>query len=777
MKIEQSPFRFETARSEKLSLQLAPDAKVYVTGQRQLKFAGSEMYRIPEEDITDITINNNINSQPSTASFTIVAPRHDENKYYNKGYFFISTMLEVKIYMKGRFLKKNGTEFEPKYYVVFWGIITSVQKSYSGNNISITVECADMLRWYEIMRTNVNPSAATVFFNPKVQMNLYSKRFGDMSPFEIVYELLKITNYDVQTPSNMMAVTQGSNVPNDAQRVIFEENSRDLINFWAKRFSQIEKSFNLIGFDGGSVKQMEKKHPSEIGTNTQHSSIRSNAGLQLSGDNLIDKFQPYAQLGHVSLYGAETQSHLEIINEIKDKIDFEFFQDTNGSITFKPRFYNIDVRRYDNQVIDDIDIISDSVIENESEIVTAIDVQAVPANMMINNSSPETAVCAFYTDYKLARKYGMRIQVRQNDFLRTPEQAFAYAISEVDRINTMATQGNITIMGRPELRLGYPIYIKSHDMFAYVTGVSHNFTFGGTFTTNITFCGLRRRYISDNSSFNKTREDGSLYAPNIIISTSTVQPETKSDHIDQIKTNLIDELEKNKKTKKSDETNDNAPESYKVKPEKVIIVKRVNGKLESFEEEQPVGTAYNNPVMNDTEAKRSKCDINENKKTIIKIGMSNEEQSDVFSGFLNMSDIIKLLQDKIPVSDSDGYELTGAFPYGSSLEIDKYGWVIKKIYNEISNFKIDLSYSDTSLYKSSEESLKVTYMKADDLSKASEFLEPEDELVSLTTEAESSFLNFKMEPEGVSLANMQPDNAEEVEFPYSTNTMSVFKEQ
>ena len=779
-KIEQAPFRFETSRSEKESLQLAPDAKVFVTGQRELKYAGEPSYKIPEEDITDISISCNMFSTPGTASFTIVAPRHDEFKYYNKGYFFISTMLEVKIYMKGRFLINEGGELKAPYYVVFWGIITSVQKSYTGGNLTINVECADMLRWFELTRCNINPTATGLFYNPKLQMNAYTKIFGNKTPFEIILELTKVTLYNLQNPTNPFYTTQGSNVPNGAARVIMEEQSRQLIEFWAKRFEQIEKSMSIIGYNG-STKQLEKKVPNGLDSNILHETARDGGGVSLSGDNLLDKFQPYAQTGQIGLYGCETQSHLEIINEIRDKIDFEFFQDTNGSIVFKPRFYNMDVRRYKNHVIEDIDIINDSIIENENEIVTAMDVRGVIDNTMINNPSEENSIYARYTDYKLARKYGLRVQERYSEYLREAKQAFAYAISELDRINSNAIQGNITIMGRPEIRVGYPMHIVTQDMFIYVTAVQHSFNYGGTFTTSITFNSIRRRYISDNEGLNQLAFD-TIYAPNIVIKINKETPASREEHISQ-RTNLI----KKGTIEQTFEKNKNAPELHETeqsKSRKKVIRDKESDSLIEVEETVSTGGANNNPVMEDTDAKKNTADIEDNKKSIISIGTSTEEQNGSFSGALSMTKVIELLQEMIPVSDSDGYELTGTFPYGSSLQIDTYGMVKLKdsstptknedeYLKELGSLNVDLNYGVEDVgFKNSESTLKATYMKGEDP-------QGEKEKEQLKSDGESAFLMFSVNPEAKFLVNMEPDTEEKdaPSAPFAKGIFRILKEQ
>jgi hypothetical protein len=68
-----------------------------------------------------------------------------------------------------------------------------------------------------------------------------------------------------------------------------------------------------------------------------------------------------------------------------------------------------------------------------------------------------------------------------------------WAKAELVKQNALIRQGTITIIGRPELKLGYPVYVPSRDAFYYVKGIENRFTFGGTFTTTLTLCAERAK--------------------------------------------------------------------------------------------------------------------------------------------------------------------------------------------------------------------------------------------------------------------------------------------
>jgi len=150
-----------------------------------------------------------------------------------------------------------------------------------------------------------------------------------------------------------------------------------------------------------------------------------------------------------------------------------------------------------NSVIRDLDIIGTAFNQSEAEVITRVDVTGTWTEAYNNGRE---VIKGIVIDQNLAKQFGLRVHLRDVRHLHTKEQCFNYAAGELCRLNALARQGTISIMGRPELRLGYPIYIPSQDAFYYVKGISHSFTFGGTFTTDLPLVAERRRKIDANGN-------------------------------------------------------------------------------------------------------------------------------------------------------------------------------------------------------------------------------------------------------------------------------------
>jgi hypothetical protein len=137
-------FSFNEFKFRGSVLKLAPDAFITINGaigSRVLSPADTNGKKDLDVKggITSITVNAAVAPAGATrATIEVIAPLFKgmhEDYYINlpngtKVPFFMP-MMEVKIYMKGRFLESEYQN-APRYYPVFWGMITNVTESYTG---------------------------------------------------------------------------------------------------------------------------------------------------------------------------------------------------------------------------------------------------------------------------------------------------------------------------------------------------------------------------------------------------------------------------------------------------------------------------------------------------------------------------------------------------------------------------------------------------------------------------------------------------------------------
>ena len=498
-------------------ISLAPDALVFINGKDAINNCPNCNCGVKLRDvITNISIDLSITSSPGSASISIANPQHVDVPLIYKAETSFQAMMEVEIFIKGYFdtstqedttIKQDTTTKrvtgDYTYYPVFWGFLTSVNESYSDGVFNISLSCKDILRWWEISRVNVNPSVHySANFFPGAHTTTYDRIYSDQSIPEIVYQLSKITVNELLGIDNINET--GGKVQINST---YLKTNMSLMEYWKSRFLQIGRNLRIFGFNGVQIYNSEKI--SEALTNNfknqlgyEHLSldyVDSSFALGVSGLE-IDKILPSAlHVQEVNGFTSEYESKLEIINTIKEVVQYEFYMDPTGEIIFKPPFYNVDVRNHPIHVIKDVEIIDWNFSEDETGIITRVEVagnlQALDAS-----NSVETGAWGFYVDYNLAEKYGLRVKSYALNWLRNSNQCQVYAQSEISRLNALLKSGSVTIIGRAEARIGYPVYIESKDAFYYVTGVAHAFSFGSTYTTQLSLSSERKKVYKDDNS-------------------------------------------------------------------------------------------------------------------------------------------------------------------------------------------------------------------------------------------------------------------------------------
>ena len=140
-------------------LKLAPDAFVTFNGALGARIVSplreNQFQNISAQGgITSINVNASTQTGSGRASIHVVAPTYKglhEDYYVTMAsgvrlHYFLP-MMEVKIYMKGRYTKY--TKNQPTYYPVFWGLITSVSEDYNDGVTSFNISCSDILTWWK----------------------------------------------------------------------------------------------------------------------------------------------------------------------------------------------------------------------------------------------------------------------------------------------------------------------------------------------------------------------------------------------------------------------------------------------------------------------------------------------------------------------------------------------------------------------------------------------------------------------------------------------------
>ena len=513
---------------------IAPDATIFIDQGKGRKrtitlktISDSGVESEIESDlmlyVTSISTSKGVDRVPGEASISLRAPRYMMNKTFGdlKGAF--STMQEIEIYMKGRFLLSN----EPQYYPAFWGVISNVSNSEpAGDLVSVTLSCQDMMRWLAITKVNVQPSAINSSITPvsiaipvpgsqinsKNSANAFGTIYVGVSVAGIIRDLFNLSTSEGFTQSQDIP-SGGTIVKNLSEVVVTQRNETyreetELISMWHDKFANMATALYIYGYAGENPKQTPLKIPDIMLDMDTYGYIYGSKPMTTSdGQTLQVPFLPMSTMFPFNAeafnvagppaFVANFQNRLDVATEAKNQIQLEFFQDTDGTIVLKPQFYNMDTSSNPIYVIEDIDIVNFNEIEDESQVITRIDVIGTYANGMPASDSG-SAVYGFAIDFDKMGKYGLRVSQLNTNFILSSDDAILFAQRELARHNTLVTNGSLMIQGRPELKLGYPVYLPGKNMFCYVTGIEHSFTFGGSFDTTLTVTAFRKlRYDAE----------------------------------------------------------------------------------------------------------------------------------------------------------------------------------------------------------------------------------------------------------------------------------------
>lgn len=495
----------------KKTVKLAPDALVFFQGQESIVTCTQcQKFTKVANDVTSWSVSLPIEGI-SSATINLATPRHDPTRWWSNGKPRVKPLTEVEIYARGRF-NIQGTQ-EPAYYPVFWGIVTKVTRSYAQGKSSVSVSCQGMLRWWEMSKINVNPSLFDSSTFPGITPTVFANSFKELNPLQIAYVLNKLTTGGLLGVRGINdPAVQDSRVSNTLRSL-----DAEVKDYWQNRFSRIGRALRVVAPDAdyftsedieSSIpdifcrqKSSDSSHAAgQSGISRQTGEVQRQRGANpLDQTALVENYLPYFSLSTPQLFQSNITSKLEIMNEVKNNIQYEFYQDSTGEIFFKPPFYNLNTKEYPPFVIKDEDIISFDFDEDEAAVFTRVDVQGSWMGEFsqaagLNGSSVPRA---YHVDPQLLKEYGLRGVTLNNASLVSPDSCYLFAIGELDRLNAQRLGGNVVIMGRPEMRLGYPVFIESENTFYYVTNISHNFSFGGTFTTTLGLTAARRQILEE----------------------------------------------------------------------------------------------------------------------------------------------------------------------------------------------------------------------------------------------------------------------------------------
>jgi hypothetical protein len=372
--------------------------------------------------------------------------------------------------------------------------------------------------------------------NPKT---LVGNVFNNMHPFGIIYTLYK----DVAgAASGVEVALQQESSYDSAQPESARSEYEATVQYWTERFKTRIQSLRMYGTNGNLfnaaqqawlgtasfrdvrrlVKTKTYSDPTSTTTSKDPFSARWSTAKALGLQNLGSDFvysqfvdskgktfdlattnmfafsQSLQEFGTVNLWQSTYETKMDMSQRVMDVTGYEFYQDVDGDLVFKPPFYNLDTSSSRYYRLEDEDIINISFIEKEPA-ATYIIVRGTwfTGFTDIVPNQGATGNRALFIDYKLVSKFGWRPAPTMDiTYATDPKALFYIGIARMDVLNVDTFSAQATIPIRAEMRPGYPVYIPFIDSYYYIRQLSHQFAFGGLCTTSLVLVCKRSKFFA-----------------------------------------------------------------------------------------------------------------------------------------------------------------------------------------------------------------------------------------------------------------------------------------
>lgn len=541
MAIDDRPYVGTWEQGKQTIVKHTPDARVLINGQEEFAICATCNKKTDfNKYITSVSVDPSTDPI-STATISLSVPRHASDVFSHDGNYVLEPGLEIVVQMRGYFPVKGyaakgqdenesglASEETPvyPYYQVFRGVVTEVSHEFSGGFYTASVSCANILHFWQYLYLATNGSVfGKTPDQAGVNVDLTGHRFTGMSPYGIMYTLMRVgfgsafgVNWTISTTTNITAKDDASGEP------LFKHAAQ----WWEKRWQESSMRLRMYGFDGTLFNSFEqaylgifdgKKNASLIQSfgimvpddkDFNNSTARMNAarragyrgtetvaaiadedGYKIDAAKMQAFTLDLGRLGSVNFFETEYMTKLEIANAAKEITGFEFYQDVDGDIVFKPPFYNLDTSNDPVYRIADRDLISISESEREPEATYVKGSGSMFPNFTGIISGEFGDRQGKYVDWRLVAKFGWKETSFESHYYSGSKQMFLACLMRLDVANMEMRSASITIPLRPELRPGYPVYVEHLDCFYYIKSMSHSYAAGTTCQTTLT-CGAKR---------------------------------------------------------------------------------------------------------------------------------------------------------------------------------------------------------------------------------------------------------------------------------------------
>ena len=513
-------------------------------------------------------------------SIGLVVPNFQKYLYQMPGgNNLIQTMAQIQVYAKSYFMSATG---DTVYRRVFKGVTSYIGYVDNGKTLDITIQCHGSLHLLEKMQVNIHPST-NAMEKAAAEPTIFQSRYSSGDCFEIIAMVFLDA-----LRSDMFQISSLKSAAMTAGNPFYDAITRGYMAKWQAILWNMVKDVHVYGpykdnlgdtlpmvkdpSYGDPAKMKGAASMSKRSSQSEAQKTNPDTGTYNEYYNNITKYLPFRNITALDVTNNVIVNRLDVIREVVRKIDFEAYQDIDGKIIVKPPLYNLDVVNLAPRLslygaTQTLDGNSHNSLTNPataifpennpfvihlSEILTEQENEDQSAIRRTRTTLTGNAMRAFgiqyredlkaigeYIDITKLAKFGLREEPSyQAAFLDYADKytLFAHAAAETARANRGYRTYTFTTQMRPELKLGFPVFIPHRDMYAYIKSISINYQVGATATMSVTCDSIRRRVLVSTAqsrgtgNSQKTELQVFTPAPNLIYQwTNNPPPQTQPD--------------------------------------------------------------------------------------------------------------------------------------------------------------------------------------------------------------------------------------------------------
>jgi hypothetical protein len=450
-----------------------------------------------------------------TCNIVLSVPNHQKFLYQAPGgNNALQTMMELQVFAKGYYLSKKG---DSVYRRVFKGLVNNLSYTDNGKTLEISMSGSGIMRFFELMQVDLNPALMT---NSATPAQPFATRYANMNAYRQIQATFLDTDFLQGFQTAGTVADSAGKIKNSAFAQAVEAG---YITKWQSILTRLIQDVHVFAVkDTSDPLKFSDKHGTQAGANAVEDNKKY--GTEKESDMLknlyideITKYLPDMSFAQINLVTGRIISRLERLRVLVQLIGFEGYQDIDGKIIIKPPLYNLDVTNVTDEggkvtgVTSDVDIYEENnpFVINLSEILSESEVEderAIRYTRMlikgnINRSlqvagTEELIPAAEFIDIPKLAQFGLREEPpRVVPWLASDDQKalFNAAVYELVRGNRGYRQYSCTIPLRPELKLGFPVFLPHKDVYGYVKSITINYQSGATAVMHLVLDTLRRR--------------------------------------------------------------------------------------------------------------------------------------------------------------------------------------------------------------------------------------------------------------------------------------------